>query len=142
MEFESVKFEPYWLEEKDWLVTSVSVDLNDEEDRAYCGEWIGYLFGYSFVTNTRCVALVGDPSTVVYELLFSFKDAKTKRQFLALVDGNEITRVEPELWLVPTAGEIRDARPLAQVIPEDIILRAKIIAARILSAYDDSGRYN
>lgn len=109
MTVKSEKFAPYWLEEKDWLVTCAMVDLDDEEDRALCGERIGYLFGYAFVTNTRCLALVGDPAMVTYELLFSFESPERKREFLALVNGNEITRAEPGEWMVPTPGEIRDA---------------------------------
>ena len=137
----SPEFEPYWLAEKDWLVTCVCVD-GDEEDRAFSSDWIGYVFGYAFVTNTRCLALVGDPVMLTYELLFSFDSPERKRQFLALVDANDTTRIEPEEWMVPTRGEIKNARPLALVLPKDIMERAQLIAAKVVSMYDTSGRYN
>ena len=130
----SRKVEPYWLEERDWLVTLAMVDLSDQQDRAECGEWIGYLFGYAFVTNTRCLALVGDPSMVTYELLFSFESPEQKRQFLKLANGNDLTRMDPGEWMVPTRKEIRDACPLGDVIPRDLMMCAAAVATWVLAA--------
>ena len=137
----SRKVEPYWLEERDWLVTLAMVDLTDQQDRAECGDFIGYLFGYAFLTNTRCLALVGDPSMVTYELLFSFESPERKREFLALTNGNEITRAEPEEWMDPSPDEIRDARPMALVIPKDIMKRARLIATLVMAADEDCRRF-
>jgi hypothetical protein len=38
----------------------------------FASDIIGYLFGYAHLTNTRSLALVGDPEANAYELLFSF----------------------------------------------------------------------
>jgi hypothetical protein len=80
---------------------------------------IGYLFGYAHLTNTRSLALVGDPESNAYELLFSFSSSEEKDQFQELVRsnldmGNDY--IENDL-LSPTTEEIRDARPLAMVLP-------------------------
>lgn len=50
---------------------------------------IGYLCGYAHLTNTRLVALLGDPDASAYELLFSFASPTEKDQFLDLVRSNE-----------------------------------------------------
>ena len=46
---------------------------------------IGYLVGYANLTNTRSLALLGDPDASAYELLFSFSSPEEKNEFLNLV---------------------------------------------------------
>ena len=88
------------------------------------------LVGYAQLTNTRVLALLGDPDASAYELLFSFASPEEKNQFLNLVRSNEdmgndyITELTP-----PTTEEIRNALPLATVIPEDAFTHAMLIAA-------------
>ncbi len=98
---------------------------------------IGYLFGYAHLMNTRSLALVGDPEANVYELLFSFSSSEEKDQFLELVRskldmGNDY--IENDL-LSPTTEEIRDARPLAMVLPQDVLNHAALIATPLCRGY-------
>ncbi len=76
--------------------------------------------------------LVGDPDTHAYELLFSFSSNENKRRFLELVKSNEITQTEDDLLLIPEEDEIRDAWPLAMVLPEDVVRHATLIATTLL----------
>jgi hypothetical protein len=45
---------------------------------------IGYLVGYANLTNTRSLALLGDPDASAYELLFSFSSPAEKKGVLEL----------------------------------------------------------
>ena len=81
--------EPFWHDEKDWLCTVEFLPTNDPEARLFAAELIGYLFGYAHLTNTRSLALLGDPDASAYELLFSFSSPAEKGQFLHLVRSNE-----------------------------------------------------
>src|SRR2546425_6379165 len=82
-------FEPYWDDEKDWLCTVEFLPRDDPEARSFSAEIIGYLFGYAHLTNTRSLALLGDPDANAYELLFSFSSPEEKEQFLDLVRYND-----------------------------------------------------
>ena len=77
--------EPYWQDERDWLCTVEFLPTDDPEARMFASDIIGYLFGYAHLTNTRSLALVGDPDANAYELLFSFSSSEEKKQFLELV---------------------------------------------------------
>jgi len=57
--------------------------------RAFSADIIGYLLGYAQLTNSRALALVGDPEAGAYELLFSFATPGDKDEFLNLVRSNE-----------------------------------------------------
>ena len=125
--------EPYWPDEKDWLCTVEFLPNDDPEARMFASDIIGYLFGYAHLTNTRSLALVGDPEANAYELLFSFSSSEEKDQFLELVRsnldmGNDY--IENDL-LSPTTEEIKDARPLAMVLPQDVLNHATLIAATL-----------
>ena len=52
-----------------------------------CADIVGYLIGTQ--TNTRVLALIGNPDATTYELLFSFSTPGDKEQFLDLVRSNE-----------------------------------------------------
>jgi hypothetical protein len=94
-------------------------------------EAIGYFLGYSHLTDTRMIALLGDPQADAYELLFSFSSEENKRKFLALVQSNELTETEPDLIMVPDASEIRDARPIGEVLPDKALRYATPIATTL-----------
>jgi hypothetical protein len=64
----------YWQDESDWLCTFEFLPTDDPEARG--SDIIGYLFGYTNLTNTRSFALVGDPDANAYELLFSFSSSR------------------------------------------------------------------
>ncbi len=82
-------FKPYWQDEKDWLCTIEFLPTDDPEARLYGADIIGYLVGYANLTNTRSLALLGDPNAGAYELLFSFSSPEEKNEFLNLVRSNE-----------------------------------------------------
>jgi hypothetical protein len=80
---------PYWQDEKDWLCIVEFLPTDDPEARLFAAEIIGYLVGYANLTNTRSLALLGDPDASAYELLFSFSFTGEKNEFLHMVRSNE-----------------------------------------------------
>jgi hypothetical protein len=99
----------------------------------FAADMVGYLFGYAQLAKARALALVGDPEADAYELLFSFSTPADKDQFLDLVRSNEdmgSDYIEND-FMSPTTEEIRNARPLVAVLPEDIVSRATLIASAI-----------
>ena len=129
---------PYWRDEDDWLSTIEFLPGDDPEGRLFGADIVGYLVGYAQLTNTRVLALLGDPDTSAYELLFSFSSTEEKNEFLNLVRSNEdmgndyITELTP-----PTTKEIRNARPLATVLPQDALTHAMLIAATLCAGTED-----
>jgi hypothetical protein len=121
-------FEPYWLDETDWLVTvSMLPQDEDEEENLVELNWIGRLFGFAQATNTRMLALVGDPDVPAYEILLSFDSPGNRQEFLELVRHDGFADPDGEaMFMVPTHDEIRDARPIGMVFPEQ---QANIITA-------------
>ena len=59
---------------------------DNPEGRAFGANIVGYLFGHAQLTNTRVLALVGDPDARAYELL---SYSAEKKAFLNLVRSNE-----------------------------------------------------
>jgi hypothetical protein len=89
----------------------------DEEDLDL--NWTGRLFGFAQVTDTRMLALVGDPDAPTYELLFSFNSIENKQRFLELVKLDGYADPDEEgTFSIPQYSEIRDARPLGAVFPK------------------------
>jgi hypothetical protein len=132
-------FEPYWQDEKDWLCTVEFLPTDDSEARLFAADIIGYLFGYANLTNTRSLALLGDSNASAYESLFSFSSPEEKNQFLDLVRSNEemgTDFIENDLTS-PTTEEIMKARPLATVLPRDVLSHAELIAASLYAASQD-----
>ena len=80
--------EPYWQDETDWLCTVEFLPTDNPEARLFA-DIIGYLCGYAHLTNTRSLAILGDPDASAYELLSSFASTSEKDQFLDLVRSNE-----------------------------------------------------
>ena len=60
-------FEPYWQDEKDWLCIVEFLPTDDPDARLFAADVIGYLVGYANLTNTRSLALLGDPDASAYE---------------------------------------------------------------------------
>jgi hypothetical protein len=122
--------EPYWQDEKDWLCTVEFLPTDDPEAWLYGADIIGYLVGYANLTNTRSLALLGDPDAGAYELLFSFSSPEAKTEFLDLVRSNEDMGKDYIIELTPpTTEEIRNAGPLATVLPQDALTHVMLIAA-------------
>jgi hypothetical protein len=131
-------FEPYWQDEKDWLCIVEFLPTDNPEARLFAADIIGYLVGYANLTNTRSLALLGDPDASAYELLFSFSSPEEKNEFLNLVRSNEDMGNEYIIELtLPTTEEIRNARPLATVLPQDALTHVMLIAATQCAGKDD-----
>ena len=128
--------EPFWINEPDWLCAVEFLNDEDTEGRDLAADTIGYLLGYARLTNTRSLALLGDPSAEAYEILFSFSTLEDKARFLEMVRSNDDLGndyVETDL-LRPILDEIRDARPIAEILPRDVLVRATLVAATICDA--------
>ena len=129
-------FQPFWLDEEDWLCAVESLPKDDLEAQDLGAELVGYLYGYAQLTNTRTVALVGDSEAGAYEILFSFASPRAKEEFLSLVRENpELGNayVEDDLK-VPSRSEIKRARPLASVLPSEIMSRVLLVSAAVSGA--------
>ncbi|HXJ92445.1 MAG TPA: hypothetical protein VMT20_06140 [Terriglobia bacterium] len=131
---QSNNLEPYWQAESDWLCTVEFLPVDDPEGRHFAAEIIGYLFGYAQLTNTRMVALLGNANANAYELLFSFSSPEEKARFLDLIRSNEDMGSDylENDFLPPTADEIKNARPLAMVLPKDVVSQVTLVAAGLL----------
>jgi hypothetical protein len=135
------KSEPFWVNEPDWLCAVEFLNDEDPEGRDLAADTIGYLLGYARLTNTRSLALLGDPSEMAYEILFSFSSPEQKTRFMDLVRSNDDLGneyIDNDL-LQPVKDEIREARPIAAVLPQEALVRATLVAATICSAF--SGPY-
>jgi hypothetical protein len=131
-------FEPYWQDEKDWLCIVEFLPTDNPEARLFATDIIGYLVGYANLTNTRSLALLGDPDASAYELLFSFSSPEEKSEFLNLVLSNEDMGNEYIIELTPpTTEEIRNARPLATILPHDALTHATLIAVTLCARTED-----
>ncbi len=131
--------EPYWQDETDWLCTVEFLPTDDPEARLFAADIIGYLCGYAHLTNTRSLALLGDPDASAHELLFSFASSTDKDQFLDLVRSNEDLGndyIENDFG-PPTTEEIRNARPLAAVLPQDVMTHATLVATIVFAGAED-----
>ena len=132
-------FEPHWQDEKDWLCTVEFLPTHDPKARLFAADIIGYLVGYANLTNTRSLALLGDPDASAYELLFSFSSPEEKKEFLDLVRSNEDMGDDhiANEFTSPTTEETRHARPLATVLPQDALTHAMVIAATLCAGTED-----
>ncbi len=128
---------PHWREESDWIVLIEFLREDDAEDRVRGTEAIGYMFAYSQMTDTRMLALVGDPKEDAYELLFSFSSPVNKVEFLHLLQSNDATACEEFEILVPNPSEIEAAQPIARVLPADVMQQVTVIAAMLFGGDSD-----
>src|SRR5260370_3443600 len=131
-------FEPYWQDEKDWLCIVEFLPTDNPEARVFAADIIGYLVGFANLTNTRSLALLGDPDASAYELLFSFSSPEEKNEFLNLVRSNEDMGKEYIIELTPpTTEEIRNARPAATALPHEALTNAMLVAATLCARTED-----
>jgi len=131
-------FEPYWQDEKDWLCIVEFLPTDNPEARLFAADTIGYLVGYANLTNTRSLALLGDPDASAYELLFSFSSPEEKNEFLNLVRSNEDMGKDYIIeFTPPTTEEMWNARPLAMVLPHDVLTHAMLIAVTLCARTED-----
>lgn len=132
--------EPLWINEPDWLCAVEFLNDDDPEGRDLAADTIGYLLGYAHLTNTRSLALIGDPSEMAYEILFSFSSPAEKKRFLYLIRSNDdlgSEYIDHDL-VKPVKDEIRDARPLAAVLPQLALTRALLVATIVCNSTKQS----
>ena len=129
---------PYWTEELDWIVLVTFLPRHRPDALARATEGIGHMLAYSQMTDTRMLALLGDPHGDAYELLFSFSSPNKKAEFLHLLQSNRKTQFEDEEILVPTQREIEAAQPIALVLPEDVMREVTNIATVLLAGENDT----
>ena len=104
----------------------------------FAADIIGYFVRYANLTNTRSLALLGDPHACAYELLFSFSSPAEKNEFLNLVHSNEDMGNDYIIELTPpTAEAIRNARPFSTVLPQDPLTKVMLIAATLCAGTED-----
>lgn len=53
-----------------------------------------------------------------------------------MVQSNEATNCEDDDIMVPVPSEIAQARPLAMVLPDDVVQRATVIAIMLIQSED------
>src|SRR5258708_13104034 len=114
--------EPFWINEPDWLCAVEFLNDEDTEGRDLAADTIGYLLGYARLTNTRSLALLGDPSAEAYEILFSFSTPEEKARFLEMVRLNDdlgADYIATDL-LPPTLNQIREPNPISDVLPRAV----------------------
>jgi hypothetical protein len=129
---------PYWTEELDWIVLVTFLPRQRPDALARATEGIGHMLAYSQMTDTRMLALLGDPHGDAYELLFSFSSPKNKAEFFHLLQSNRKTTFEDEEILVPTRREIEAAQPIALVLPEDVMRQVTIIATNLFCGQNET----
>jgi hypothetical protein len=81
----------------------------------------GILFGYAQLTNTRSLALVGDPEANAYELLFSFSSSEEKDQFLEL--ANPVREGLPKITGQSSESNLRSGGEKCIVLQWDLLWR-------------------
>src|ERR1700693_1236392 len=130
--------EPYWQDENDWLCIVEFLPTDNPEAQLFAADIIGYLVSYANLMNTRSLALLGDPDACAYELLFFFSSPEDKNEILNLVHSNEDMGNDYIIELTPpTSEEIRNARPLATVLPQDALTQVMLIAATLCAGTED-----
>jgi hypothetical protein len=125
--------EPFWTNEPDWLCAVEFLNDEDPEGRDLAADTIGYLLGYAHLTNSRSLALIGDPAEMAFEILFSFSSPAEKKRFLDLIQSNDDLGneyIDNDL-IQPVKDEIRNARPLAAVLPQTALTRALLVATSV-----------
>jgi hypothetical protein len=129
---------PYWRDEDDWIVLIEFLRKDDAKDRMRATEAIGYMFAYAQMTDTRMLALIGDPEADAYELLFSFSSPVNRTEFLRLLRSNDSTVCEEFEILIPDRAEIAAAQPIARVLPNDVMRQVTTIAAMLFGGESDA----
>jgi hypothetical protein len=113
------KFPAYWKEEKEWLVEVVLLPAFDPDGLAEYLDWIGRVLAFSMATDTRMLAIVGDPDVPTYELWFSFNSQRQKQEFLQMVREDGFADPDEEDCFDPpnSLELLADLRPIR--VPKD-----------------------
>jgi hypothetical protein len=108
---------PFWRNEDDWIVLIEFLRSDDEEDRARGAEAIGYMLSFAQMTDTRMLALVGDPKADAYELLFSFSSPVNKAEFLRLLQANDARPAKSSRFLFRIEPRSKPPSPSDECCP-------------------------
>jgi hypothetical protein len=130
---------PHWVQEGDWLCTLQFLPSDDFEQRSFDIDDLGHLLGYALLTDTRVLALLGDPAAEAYEILFSFCSPELKLRFLELIraDENMGAAYIHDEFSVPTIDEVQKALPLSMVLPKDVVQEVTVIATTLIAGAHD-----
>ncbi len=126
-------FPSYWTNERDWLVELVPLpDTEPEEEIAEVLAWVGRLFAFAMVTDTRMLAQMGDPLMPAYELWFSFDTEENKQRFLQMVREDGYANPDEEGSFEPprSLDDLPNLRPIRHVFPKkesDMITAVAVI---------------
>ena len=116
------KSEPFWMDEPDWLCAVEFLNDEDPEGRDLAAVFnrlptrLCTSHEHSVVSAPRRSA-----SEMAYEILFSFSSPEQKTRFMDLVRSNDDLGneyIDNDL-LQPVKDEIREARPIATVLPQE-----------------------
>jgi len=131
---------PLWSEDRDWLVAIVMLPDDEPEDNRLELDWLGRVFAYCQITNSRLLAQLGDPDMPAYEIWVSFDSAEHKREFMALVDADEATDSSDPCSSSPPVdlNNIWNLRPLGEVLPQEYTDHVCVVATAILMS-EESG---
>ena len=130
---------PLRIQEDDWLCTLQFLPSRDPEQRSFDTDNLGHLLGYALLTDTRVLALRGDPGAEAYQILFSFCSSELKMRFLELTraDENMGAAYSQDEFSIPTVDEIRKALPLSMVLPNDVVQEVTLIATTLIGGAHD-----
>lgn len=131
-----------WKDDKNWLVTVAILGPSDDPDNAECLDWVGRLFAFASVTNTRTLAVRGDPSWPTYELWFSFINDNEKRRFINLVrDDGFADPDDPDDGFNPPGSlkDLPDLQPISLIFLEHQEARIRAIAETTMAKMMASG---
>ena len=124
-------FEPDWDDEKDWLCAVEFLPPDDPEARSLSTEitWLPIWLRTSDKHTFDSLATL----TQMHMNSCSLSPRQKKEQFLDLVRSNDDIGndyIEND-FMSPTTEEIMKARPLAMVLPEDVVTHATLVAASL-----------
>lgn len=94
---------------------------------------IGYMLAYALQTDTEILAWTKKSQDRAYKLIFCFTSESSSADFLHLLRLNEITSHYLERILAPTEVELKEAQPIRDVLPEDLLHRIFELAAQIVA---------
>lgn len=108
-----------WKDEKNWLVTVAMLGPEGDPGNKEYLDWIGRVFAFATVTNTRMLALRGDPFWPTYELWFSFISDNEKRRFINLVRDDGYADPDEDLRPPVSLNDMSALRPFGEIFPKD-----------------------
>jgi hypothetical protein len=115
---------------------------DDPKARIFASDIIGYLFGYAHLTNTRSLALVGDPDANAYELLFSFSSLHKDRHLQTTESNCDQKSFKPQWNRCEPLQEVEARSPVHQDIWDETSSRliSNFLFRDLIENFPDFGR--